>query len=65
MRYVAIAALAAILVLPLALGAEPGTPATMPASPKAPAPTTEIAAGGCVTGDCHAGVKKHRVVHGP
>ena len=48
MKYVAIAALPAILLLHLALAGEPVAPATpesasAPAKPKVPAPTTEIA----------------------
>lgn len=32
---------------------------------KAPKPNGPVAAGGCVTADCHASVKSHKVLHGP
>jgi predicted CXXCH cytochrome family protein len=40
---------------------------TMQDQPKAPGerPTIAIARGGCVTPDCHAGVKAHQYLHGP
>jgi predicted CXXCH cytochrome family protein len=34
-------------------------------SPRAAAPSTEVAQESCVTADCHTGVKRHNVLHGP
>jgi predicted CXXCH cytochrome family protein len=42
-------------------------PAAVPAvvSPPVVAPSTEVAQESCVTADCHAGVKRHKILHGP
>ena len=40
-------------------------PAMAPAAREAPAPTTAVDQASCVTAECHADVKKYKVLHGP
>jgi predicted CXXCH cytochrome family protein len=45
--------------------APPAAPAAAEPVRKVAAPTTAIPATGCVTAECHPGVKEHRAVHAP